>query len=99
MEFETYYAGFLLRGPNWTPGQSPELDHFQAEHIAHKVRMGESGRLVMNGPCAENGNLRGISIYRAGSLAEAQALAAEDPMVQNGRLVVEWHTWMVPKQV
>lgn len=97
MEFETYYVGFLMRGPNWTPEESPELDQLQADHLAHKVRLGHSGQLIMNGPCADNGNLRGISVYKVGSLAEAQALANEDPMVKIGRLVIEWHPWMVPK--
>ena len=99
MEFETYYVGFLMRGPNWIPAETPELDQLQADHLAHKVRMAEAGYLIMNGPCAEDGNLRGISIYQVGSLAEAQALAAEDPMVKIGRLVMEWHAWLVPKKV
>jgi uncharacterized protein YciI len=99
MEFETYYVGLLMRGPNWMPAASPELDQLQAGHIAHKVRLGESGQLIMNGPCADNGNLRGISIYKVDSLAEAQALANEDPMVKIGRLVMEWHAWLVPKKV
>ncbi len=98
MEFETYYVGFLMRGPNWTPGESPELDQLQADHIAHKARLGASGQLIMNGPCADGGNLRGISVYNVGSLAEAQALANEDPMVKIGRLVMEWHPWLVPKR-
>jgi hypothetical protein len=34
----------------------------------------ETYYLIMNGPCADNGNLRGISVYKAASLAEAQAL-------------------------
>ena len=98
MEFDTYYVGFLMRGPNWTPEQSPELDQLQSEHIAHKVRMAEAGHLIMNGPCADNGNLRGISVYKAGSLAEAKAWADEDPMIKIGRLVMEFHPWMVPKR-
>ncbi len=98
MEFETYYVGLLMRGPNWTPGESPELDQLQAGHIAHKVRMAEAGHLIMNGPCADNGNLRGISVYKAGSQAEAKALADEDPMVKIGRLVMEFHPWLVPKK-
>ena len=62
MEFDAYYVGFLLRGPNWTPEESPELDQLQADHIAHKVRMEQAGHLIMNGPCVDNGNLRGISV-------------------------------------
>jgi uncharacterized protein YciI len=96
MEFETYYVGLLMRGPNWSPEQTPEIERLQAEHVAHKVRMAQAGYLVMNGPCSDDGNLRGISVYKVGSLAEAQALAAEDPMVKIGRLVVEFHPWMVP---
>ncbi len=98
MEFETYYVGFLMRGPNWTPEESPDLEQLQADHVAHKARMAQAGYLIMNGPCADDGNLRGISVYKTASLAEAQALAGEDPMVQIGRLVIEWHPWMVPQR-
>jgi uncharacterized protein len=97
MEFVTFYIGFLMRGPNWTPEETPEIDPLQADHIAHKVRMAESGHLIMNGPCPDGGNLRGISVYKVASLAEAQALAGEDRMVKIGRLLVEFHPWMVPK--
>lgn len=96
MDFDTYYLAFLLRGPAWTPIESPDLDRLQAAHLAHLTRLRESGQLLLNGPCADDGNLRGVSVYKVASLAEAQALAAADPMVQAGRLVVEFHPWLLP---
>jgi hypothetical protein len=41
------------------------------------------------------GELRGLSIFKTASLAEAQALAATDPMVNIGHLVAEIHPWMI----
>ena len=43
------------------------------------------------------GDLRGVGIFRVGSLAEAQSLSDADPSVQAGRLVSEIHPWMVGK--
>jgi uncharacterized protein YciI len=96
MDFDTYYLAFLLRGPAWTPVESPDLDRLQAAHLAHLRQLIQSGQLVLNGPCADNGNLRGVSVYKVASLAEAQALANDDPMVKAGRLVIEFHPWMLP---
>jgi uncharacterized protein YciI len=96
MDFDTNFLAFLLRGPTWTPAETPELVRLQAAHVAHLTRRTDSGQLVLNGPCTDGGNLRGVSVYKVASQAEAQALANEDPMVDAGRLVIEFHPWMVP---
>ena len=96
MDFDTYFLAFILRGPAWTPVESPDLYRLQAAHLAHLTSLRESGQLLLNGPCTDGGNLRGVSVYKVASLAEAQALANEDPMVQAGRLVIEFHPWLVP---
>ena len=55
------------------------------------------GLLAINGPVLDqpDESLRGLCLYRVPP-AEAAALAAGDPLVQRGRLVVEAMTWMVP---
>lgn len=51
------------------------------------------GKLVVAGPMMDNGEVRGIFIFKAGSVDEAKALSAADPAVQSGRLVVEILPW------
>jgi len=43
--------------------------------------------------------LRGLFVFRASSLEEAQQLCATDPMVKIDRLRVELHPWKVPQGV
>jgi hypothetical protein len=47
----------------------------------------------------DNGDLRGVSILRVGSLEEAQALSDADPSVQANRLVSELHPWMIHRGI
>jgi uncharacterized protein YciI len=96
---ESYQLVFLRRGPSWTKESSPAIEKLQAEHLGHLRKMGESGKLLVAGPLSDQPDegLRGICIYRAGSLAQARALAEADPMVKAGRLRVEVMTWWVEK--
>jgi len=53
----------------------------------------------MAGPFADNASARGIVVYRVRDVAEAKALAAEDPAVKAGRLVLEAYPWMTFKGI
>ena len=98
---ETVYFGFLKRGPNRKEGdgQTPEIQELQKAHIANINRLAETKKLVMAGPFGDNGDLRGIFVFRVGSLKEAQELAATDPMIKIDRLRLELHPWNVPAGV
>ena len=98
-----YYIYLLKKGPNWTPDSTPEIEALQAAHLANLRRLGEEGKLVLNGPLLDSfqlsGEIRGIGVLKARSLAEAQEWISTDPMVKIGRLVFELHTWMVGKGI
>jgi uncharacterized protein YciI len=98
-EMATYQVAFLRKGPAWTPGETPELQKLQEAHLAHIRAMGESGKLLVAGPFSDGGDLRGMFIFRLDSLEEARALAEQDPAVQAGRLVLEWHPWFAAKNI
>jgi uncharacterized protein YciI len=90
---DTYYFGFLRRGPTWSPEPVPGL---QEAHMGHIRDMAASGKLVIAGPFAVDGELRGVFVFKVASIDEARKLAEADPAVRAGRLAVDLHPWMVP---
>ena len=98
-----YYVYLLNKGPAWTADETPEIDALQEAHLANIRRLGEMGKLVLNGPLldsfATSGEIRGIGVLKTASLAEAQELISTDPMVKVNRLVFELHAWMVRKNI
>ena len=98
-EMTTYQVAFLKRGPAWTPGDSPEHRKLQEAHMAHIRHMAETGKLLVAGPFTDDGDLRGMFVFRASSLEEARALAEQDPTVKAGRLILEWHPWFAAKNI
>lgn len=103
MGMALYYVYLLRKGSSWTPDSTPEVQELQRAHLANMRRLREEGKLVLNGPLLDSlqtgGDIRGIGVLKAASLAEAQAWISTDPMVAVGRLVFELHAWMIPAGV
>lgn len=93
------YLAFLTRGEKWTPEKTPATEEIQKGHMANINRLAEMKKLVAAGPFGDDGRLRGIFVFRVGSLDEAKTLTASDPAVQAGRLAMDIHPWMVPEGV
>jgi uncharacterized protein YciI len=98
-DLEPLYFGFLVKGPTWSPEKTPESAKTQQAHLGHLEAMWKAGRLLIAGPMGEDGNVRGLVVYRAKDLAEAVAWASADPAVKSGRLAVEMHPWHVARGV
>ncbi|MBI5768401.1 MAG: hypothetical protein HZA93_11445 [Verrucomicrobia bacterium] len=90
----TYFFCLLTKGPNSGAGTPEERQKIQAAHLANITRLHGAGKLLVAGPFMDNGNWRGLFIFKCATLEEAQALAASDPAVQAGRLAVEIHPWL-----
>lgn len=103
MNMAVYYVYLLKKGPTWSPDSTPEIDALQEAHVGNLSRLRDEGKLVLNGPLLDafqlGGEIRGIGVLKAGSLAEAQEWIGTDPMVKVGRLVFDLHAWMVPKGI
>lgn len=103
MGMAVYYIYLLKKGPNWSPDSTAEIDALQEAHMANLRRLGQEGKLVLNGPLLDSfqlsGEIRGIGVLKAQSLSEAESWISTDPMVKIGRLVFELHTWMVGRGV
>ena len=101
LKLNPVYFAFLKRGPNRKEGddKNPEIQELQKAHIANIQRLAAMKKLLVAGPFGDNGDLRGIFVFRVGSLEEAQSLCTTDPMIKAGRLVVELHPWQIPDGV
>jgi uncharacterized protein YciI len=92
-EMTTYVLGLLRKGPNWGTGTKEESERIQEGHMANIRHMAETGRLIVAGPLTDNGDIRGIFIFRAKSPDEVRDMAEQDPAIKAGRLVLELHPW------
>jgi uncharacterized protein len=103
LDMVVYHIFLFKKGPTWSPEETPEVDALQSAHLANLKRLGEMGKLVLNGPLldsfAESGEIRGIGVLKTETMAEACELLDTDPMVKSGRLVYEVHAWMVGKGI
>ena len=88
----TYVMAFLKAGPNRNRSRE-EAQKLQAAHRANINRLAAEGKLVLAGPFADDGVLRGIYIFDVPTVAEAEALTKTDPAIQAGQLVMELHPW------
>jgi uncharacterized protein len=98
VDLETFEL-VLLRRPDNAPDYPDDvLERIQADHIAYLVQLREAGHIVTNGPVAgqPDPSLRGLALYRTGSLERSRQLAEDDPAVRAGRLSVEIMTWFCP---
>lgn len=93
----TYYFGLLTRGPKAGIIPKEELPAIQAGHMANINRLTKEGKLLIAGPFLDDGDWRGIFIFKCASLEEARALAATDPAIQAGRLKIEIRPWLTMK--
>ena len=67
--------------------------------MANMIRLAEMKKLVVAGPFGDNGQLRGIFVFKVASIDEARALSETDPAVQAGRLAIDIHPWLVPEGI
>jgi uncharacterized protein YciI len=95
---EPLVLGFLMRGPN-TSQDKATADELQKGHLAYMDSLHTQGKLLVAGPFGDDGAARGIVIYRVPNVAAAKALAADDPAVKAGRLVLEAWPWMTLKGI
>ena len=83
-----YFLIFLKMVPGKT--LSPDVLGLHANHLSELDR---SGQLVLAGPITER--LGGLIVLRVASLADAKAVADEDPLVRGGYQTYELGTWLM----
>ncbi|MEZ4685128.1 MAG: YciI family protein [Bacteroidia bacterium] len=89
---KSYIMAFLKRGPN--RDRSPEeAAALQKAHLKNIIRLAEEGKLVLAGPFADTGEVRGIYVFNVSSIEEARTLTSTDPAIQAGSLAMELRPW------
>ncbi len=87
-----YFLDLLLKCDKPEAGVTPAADAERMQkHLAYIRSQVEAGNFVLVGPLTEENRIRGIAVIQAASLAEAQRIASNDPVVQSGHLSVEVH--------
>lgn len=71
----------------------PTFDQWVPAHQAYVKALIERGHQAKTGYWAERGG--GMLLFRAASMAEAEAIVTQDPLVQNGCVKYELHEWKI----
>jgi uncharacterized protein YciI len=97
---ESYFVAFLRPDPGRKPIELAERERIMAAHMANIHRMADSGVLIAAGPMEDKTvTISGIFILKAGSLAEARRIAAQDPTITEKRNTIDVHPWLGPKGI
>ena len=80
-----YFLLTYLSGENRDQPKE-EADKIQMQHLEHMNTLAEQKKICIAGPFGHDGPERGIIIFNAFSLEEAEKLASQDPAVKAGRL-------------
>jgi len=94
---EKLVFGFLMRGTNRVQLPAEESKSIQAGHLAYMTELYKQGKLIAAGPFMEASDMRGVVVYRVATVEAAKQLAASDPAVKAGRLVIDARPWMTFK--
>ena len=86
-----FHMALLKHGPSYNAAGMPK--DLKAQHIANVMTLLESGKAVIAGPLADEGDIAGIFIFRAKSAEEARTWAENDPAVKAGFFKAEMHPW------
>ena len=97
--FESYQLVLLQRPEHPRDYPAEKLEEIQRAHLAHLRELAKAGKLLVAGPFEDQPDprLRGLELFRVGSLEEAKRLASEDPAVKAGRLEAVVMTWYTEK--
>jgi hypothetical protein len=85
-------ARYFLIFLNSIPARPLTLDAVN-RHAAHLKELDDAGKLVLAGPIPERAG--GLIVLRVASLAQAKAIAEEDPMIRGACQTYELGTWLM----
>lgn len=88
----SYVLAILRTGPTPVPAGEARTAMFQG-HFANMKRLADEGKLVLAGPLDGVDGRRGIFVLNVATLEEARRLVATDPVIEQGEMVADLHTY------
>jgi uncharacterized protein YciI len=83
----------LKTGPTRVPDGDKRKAMFEG-HFANIQRLSNEGKLVLAGPFRDSPEgWRGLFVFAVSEIEEAKRLTATDPVIVNGEMVAEYHSW------
>ncbi len=87
-----YVLVVLKTGPTPVPAGAARDAMFKG-HFANMKRLADEGKLALAGPFDGVDGWRGLFILAVTDIDEAKRLVATDPVIANGEMVAEYHTY------
>ena len=87
-----YVLVILRSGPTPVPAGAQRDAMFRG-HFENMERLADEGKLVLAGPLGGEDGARGIFVLAVPDVAQARELVATDPVVIQGEMVPEFHTY------
>jgi uncharacterized protein YciI len=87
-----YVLVVLKTGPRKVPAGA-ERDEMFKGHFANINRLAAEGKLVLAGPLDGVDGWRGLFVLAVPDIDEARRLVATDPVIVQGEMVAEYHTY------
>jgi uncharacterized protein YciI len=88
----SYVLVLLKTGPNKIAPGEERTKMFQG-HFANITRLANEKKLAVAGPLDQVNGMRGMFVFAVNSIEEAKALVATDPVIIQGEMVAEYHTF------
>jgi uncharacterized protein YciI len=95
---DVYLFGVLRRGAT-SRATGAEAEALQRAHLENMQRMVDAGLMIGAGPIGDNGDYRGVFIFKNGVRDKIETMLKGDPLIQSGRLVLDLLTWWGPEKI
>lgn len=87
-----YVLVILKTGPKKMPA-GKERDEMFKGHMANINRLAKEGKLALAGPLDGKEGWRGLFVLAVKTIDEARKLTETDPVIKEGEMVAEYHTY------
>jgi uncharacterized protein YciI len=88
-----FQMALLKLGPAVKNADENQMKEIHKQHRSYFEEMVKSGKAVLGGPFTDEGDVKGIYVFRSKNAEEARGWAEADPAVKAGYLTVEMHPW------
>jgi uncharacterized protein len=88
-----FQMALLKVGPALKNVDQNQMKEIHKQEHSYFEEMVKSGKAVLGGPFADEGDIKGVYVFRSKTPEEARGWAEADPAVKAGYLTVEMHPW------